>query len=356
MRLSPMARGRIRLGRPLARFILARLTLRRWLARSRAAPVDGQVLDQELAAVLRLDDFSGDSDLRGLEPERARARVAGSVEIADERPALVADVEELEVGGASGTLSARRYAPPGAPSSSPGLVYLHGGGWVTGDLDTHDGFCRRLAVRGNLCVVSVDYRRAPEHRFPAAADDSVAAFRWVCASAGRLGMDASRVGVAGDSAGGNLSMVVALRTRDDAARPAVAALLYPALDATRSLPSHGIFAERHFLTRPMVEWYYDHYLGDDPAVAHHVEASPLFAERLAGLSPLLVYAAHFDPLRDEAIELARRVTEAGGEVRLRCFETLTHGFALMTGVCAQARAASDAVAVEIGEALRRGGV
>jgi len=197
----------------------------------------------------------------------------------------------------------------------------------------------------------VDYRLAPEHRYPAAVEDTVAAFRWLASSAPSLDIDPRRIAVAGDSAGGNLSAVIARRTRSDAVRPALQVPIYPALDTRRAQASHTTFAEGWFLTRGMIDWYYDHY-GPDHATRSEPDFSPLLADDLAGVAPALVYSAGFDPLRDEAAEYVERLRAAGVSAQLVCFATMMHGFALVTGVCAAAREASERIAREIGEALR----
>ncbi|MBM4362454.1 MAG: alpha/beta hydrolase, partial [Deltaproteobacteria bacterium] len=198
--------------------------------------------------MLRLDDLSGNSRIDTRTPARARAQLAedcGGAQLAVSEPV---ETHELELAGPAGPIPARRYTPPGLPAGSPGIVFFHGGGFVTGDLDSHDPLCRVLAIRGGVRVIAVDYRLAPEHAFPAAVDDCVAAFRAVVGRAAELGVDARRLAVAGDSAGGNLSAVVALRTRDDAVPPALQALLYPCVDATCSEPSHRTLADGYFLT------------------------------------------------------------------------------------------------------------
>jgi acetyl esterase len=232
------------------------------------------------------------------------------------------------------------YTPDGLAAPSPGILFVHGGGFVTGDIGTHDGLCARLAVGTRARVISVDYRLAPEHRFPAAADDATAAFRYCVAHAGEFGLDPARVAVAGDSAGGNLSAVISRRTAGDERAPVFAILLYPALDATCSLPSHRIFAERYALTGPMIEWYYGHYFGEQDR--RTPDGSPLLGAPTPRV-PALVYTAGFDPLRDEGHAYADKLRAAGGRVVYGEFETLIHGFALMTGALSTARAAVEEI-------------
>ncbi|HKA90291.1 MAG TPA: alpha/beta hydrolase [Haliangiales bacterium] len=350
MALSPLQRLRVAGGRPAVRALIATPFLRRRLARGRTStgPVEGEVVDEEIAALLGLDDRFRDSDVDGREPAAARATMAWTVRVVDGAPVAGVSATEQVVGG----VRARLYVPDGLPAPSPGIVFYHGGGWVAGDLDTHDRLCRRIASVGRMRVVAVDYRLAPEHRFPAAVDDAVAAFAGAAARAARLGLDPARLGVAGDSAGGNLSAVVARRMRGAAHRPAVAGLIYAAVDATLSSPSHRTFAEGYFLTRRGIDWYLRHYTGGDAALRRHPDLSPLLADDVGGVGRTLVYTAHFDPLRDEAEAYAARLAEAGVAVAVRRFPTLVHGFAVMGGVSRAAAAATDEIARELGNALR----
>lgn len=347
-----MNRARVALSRPLLRLVLRRPALRRSLARSRSAPIEGHRLDEFLAAMLGLDDASRDSQIVGLPPDEARRKTARSVATVE---GLLAPPEVAVSSRAlPGGLLARVYAPAGLEAAAPGLVFFHGGGFVTCDLDTHDGLCRRLAALGRLRLVSVAYRLAPEHRFPAAVDDAVGAFRAVAADAASFGIDPARLGVGGDSAGGNLAAVVSLTLRHEARKPSLAVLLYPAVDARCTAKSHATMGERYFLTRSMVEWYYRQYLGDDPARREHPDVSPLRADDVRGHAPSLVYTAHFDPLRDEGVAYAARLREAGVAARHRSFDTMLHGFLLMGGVSPAALEATELVAREVGKALREG--
>lgn len=355
MPLSWLARTRAAAARSVARTIMGSPALRGRLARRRATSVEGVAVDPDLAVLLGLDDLAGGkSDLRRCSPAEARARVAEDVFVCDASAPPGVTAQEITLAGPAGPLAARLYAPDDLAAPSPGLMYIHGGGFVTCDLDTHDGLCRRLARGGRLRVVSIAYRLAPEHRFPAAAEDAVAAFRQVAARAAELGLDPTRIAVGGDSAGGNLSAVIARQTKDDAVRPALQVLVYPALDATCAWPSHATYAEGWFLTKGMIEWYYGHYFGADPALRRGPDASPLLAAGFEGLPPALVYTAGFDPLRDEGRAHAERLQAAGVAARHTCFETLLHGFLLMGGVCAEAASASARIEREVGEALREG--
>ena len=248
-------------------------------------------------------------------------------------------------------MPARLYDP--APDRGPRglLVYLHGGGWVVGSIDTHDPVCRFLAHAADVGVLAIEYRRAPEHRFPAAVDDAFAAFRWAAGNAGALGCDPARVGVAGDSAGGNLAAVVAqLAARDGGARPALQLLSYPVTDVSRKHPSYRLFADGYFLTEREMDWYRGHYLPDEGA-ARDPRASPLLASDLHGLPPAVVLTAGFDVLRDEGEAYARRLAEAGVPVRLRRHAGLIHGFCNATGMSRSARAAMEEATGWVRDAL-----
>ncbi len=354
MELPFVPRVRASIGRPLARWLIGTGWTRRWAAESRSATIDGRTLDEELAAALGLDDIDNHSDLRGLSPKAARIRVAEGIAMAQAPFGGDVEVEALTLAGGAGEIAARKYTPAGLAAPSPGVLYIHGGGFVTCDLDTHDPLCRLIAVNAGARVVSIDYRLAPEHRFPAAADDAVAAFRDVAARADALGIDATRIAVGGDSAGGHLTAIIALETRGDRIRPALQVPVYPALDATCSLPSHVSLAERYFLTRPMCDWYYGAYLGDDAAIRTTPRASPLLAPSFTGLPPALVYTSGFDPLRDEGMHYAERLRDANVSVRAHCFDDMLHGFLLMTALSRAALDATLRVATEIGEALHHG--
>jgi acetyl esterase/lipase len=316
--------------------------------------IDGQELAPEIQALLRLatliDDESA-SEAGSLSPQQARVRLrAGAAAAAGPKRPLLA-VDDLAIPGPAGTIPARLYAPPGVGLEQRRLVvYFHGGGWVLGDLDTHDSVCRFLAAGTAAAVLSVDYRLAPEHPFPAAAEDCFAAFRWAAAENARLGIDPSRIAVAGDSAGGNLAAAVSLLARDAGGpSPAMQALIYPVTDAVGGHLSRDTFADGFLLTRAEMEWFEDHYLppGADRA---DPRVSVLRAANLAGLPPAYVTTAGFDPLRDEGEDYAARMREAGVTVAMRRHPGLIHGFAHMTEVSRTARAAMD----EICGALRMG--
>ena len=279
-----------------------------------------------------------------LSVEEARAEI-GALAAAAGEPEPVTRIENRAVPGPRGDIPVRIYTPEGR-GPLPALVYFHGGGWVIGSLETHDSLCRHLANAAGCVAVSVDYRLAPEHPYPAAPDDAYAATRWVAANAGPIGADPSRVAVGGDSAGGNLAAVVALMARDRGGPRLVFQLLvYPVTDAPSS--DHASYrenAEGYFLTRATMDWFWGHYCGGrgdraDPYLC------PLGAKDVSRLPPALVITAEFDPLRDEGEAYAARLREAGGRVELRRYPGMIHGFFSIASVLTQARTANaDAVA------------
>jgi acetyl esterase len=218
-------------------------------------------------------------------------------------------------------------------------VFFHGGGWVMGDLDTHDIVCRKLADEGQLVVISVDYRRAPEHKFPAAVDDAIAATAWVAEHAGELGLDTARLIVGGDSAGGNLAAVVAIAARDGDGPPLSGqVLIYPATDFAMTHPSHREPETSIILTHSVMRWFRDHYLNDIRDIENW-RASPARAKTLAGLPPAYVLTAGADPLRDEGEDYAKRLTDAGVAVTYQTFPGQFHGFFTMGKLLDQANVA-----------------
>ncbi len=262
----------------------------------------------------------------------------------------VAEVEDRRVPGPAGEVPVRIYRPDG-PATLPGLVYFHGGGWVIGSIETHDGSCRDLANRIGCVVVSVDYRLAPEHPHPAAAEDCYAATKWVSENATALGVDATRIGIAGDSAGGNLAAVVALMARDRGG-PALRhqLLVYPVTDADFSRPSYRENAEGYLLTTKAMEWFWGHYV-PDPSRREDAYVAPLRAPDLAGLPPAFVLTAEYDPLRDEGEALARRLEQAGVPTRLTRYDGAIHGFFAMGLLSEVARRAVDDAVAELRRAL-----
>jgi len=282
--------------------------------------------------------------------EDVRRRSRRSAAVLGGPPIPMRKVESVVVSGPGGVLGARLYTPPSGRAPLPLLVYFHGGGWVTGDLDTHDGPCRFLAAHAGALVLSVDYRRAPEHPFPAAVDDALAAMSWAAEHAAELGADRARIGVGGDSAGGNLAAVASrLAGESGAPPPVLQLLLYPVTDVSQKHPSYRLFGEGFLLNEADMDWYRDQYL-PDPADVGDPRASPLIAEDLAGLPPTYVATAGFDPLRDEGEAYAEALRAAGVPVALRRHAGLIHGFAVYTRLVPEARGAM----LEAAGALRMG--
>jgi acetyl esterase len=267
--------------------------------------------------------------------------------VSNPEPPELASVEPLAIPSPAGPIPARIYMPAKPRQTNglaPCLVFYHGGGWVIGDLDSHDVVCRKLADEGELIVISVDYRLAPEHKFPAAVDDAIEAAKWIAANAKQLGIDASRLMVGGDSAGGNLAAVVAIAARDGNG-PAIAGqlLIYPATDFAMTHPSHSEPETSLLLTHSVIRWFSNHYLGD--ADINDWRASPARVKTLVGLPPAYVLTAGADPLRDEGDEYARRLKEAGVPVTYRTFPGQFHGFFTMGKLLQQANVAATEIGV-----------
>jgi len=296
-------------------------------------------LHPEARALLEMMDAQGAPPLETQDPVEARSARLEPMKLLGGEPDALARVENLFSPGPAGDIPLRLYATDHV-GLRPALVYFHGGGFVFGNLDTHDAVCRAIAKASGAVVVAVDYRLAPEHKFPAAVDDSYAATKWVAANAERLGIDAHRIAVGGDSAGGNLATVIALRCRD-AGGPALAAqvLIYPVTDvSTFETGSHRELAEGYFLTRAAMEWFTGHYLASADH-KRHPEVSPLLAPNLSGLPPALIITAEFDPLRDEGEAYARRIQQAGVPVTVTRYPGMIHGFVSMRGVLSGGRQA-----------------
>jgi len=311
--------------------------------------IDGQRLHPQVQLALRLAERSGGSTL--LPVAQARERRRRDARIFSGPRIDVARVEELELPGPEGPLAARLYAPEPAVVPPPLLVYFHGGGHVLGDLETHDQPCRFLARELPALVLSVEYRLAPEHRFPAAVEDAAAAFRWAHDAAERLGADPERVAVAGDSAGGNLAAVVCqLAVAEGGPVPDFQALIYPVIDFSSRRRSYELFGKGFFLTDEEMGWFTDHYL---PSAAERDDprASPILAEDLSPLPPAHVVTAGFDPLRDEGEAYVERLREAGVRVTHRREADLVHGFINPVALGGRAREAMDAIVAALREGL-----
>ena len=333
------------------------------------APVerDGRVLHPGVQALLGLNDLLA----------RATNRGGGMPDAVDARGEFTATAQmampsRTDVHAVGRTVPGPAGAPElpvrvyrrfgvgiGRPGPRPGaIVYFHGGGWVVGDLDSHDASCRLLAAVTGCVVVAVDYRLAPEHPFPAAVEDAVAAYRWAQRNHGVLGTAPGVVGVMGDSAGGNLAAVVAQLTRpgrpaaaDDVPPPVAQCLVYPALDARFGTESFRVMGDRFFLTREGMEAFRAQYL-PDPTDYDDVRASPVLSEDLDGLAPAVVVTAGFDPLRDDGAAYAGALAGAGVAVEYRCYDDMVHGFFGM-GVVPDCLALATEVCDAMGALMRR---
>ena len=311
-------------------------------------------LDPQAKAVIELVAKSGRPAYHTLSPKDARQLFLETRPASTPTPPAIGTVRNLVAETPQGAIPLRAYRPAGLPDALPlpVYVYFHGGGWVIGDLETHDVLCRQLTAASGACVIAVDYRLAPEHKFPAAADDAWAATRWIVAHAAELAVDASRLAVGGDSAGGNLAAVVALMARD-AGGPAIRqqVLIYPVTDVMRETRSYEDFAEGYMLTRDSMRWFIAHYLRsrDD---AGDWRVSPLRAPSLAGLPPALIVTAGNDPLRDEGEMYAGRLRDAGVLVDYVCYGGMVHGFAGMGKLIDTAERVVSLVGDTLRQALR----
>ncbi len=270
---------------------------------------------------------------------RALFDVAFATKPEDQEP--VARVENFLIPVANGQIRARLYAPA-ATQALPVLVHFHGGGWVLMGLETHDGGCRILCNRTGAAIINIEYRKAPEFKAPIPGEDCYAALEWVVANAGKLGVDASRVGVIGDSAGGNLAAVVALAARDrKGPKLKCQVLTYPAVDATLSSASIKENATAPLLGEREMKWFWGHYIDGSGIAANDPRVSPLFAANLAGLPPTFVSTAEFDPLRDEGEAYAAKLKSAGVTVECKRYNSVFHGFALMGKIIPEGRQVMD---------------
>lgn len=333
---SLAARGVIALPRPLKRLIAGRATV-----------IDDVELDLDTQTLRRLQVLTRRPPYESLPAPRARRLMVRGAIAGAGRKRSVERVENVELDGPGGTIAARLYVPPGEGSGL--LVYYHGGGFTIGDLESHDGTCRLLAVKAAVRVLSIDYRLGPEHPFPAAHDDAFAAFRQAVARASEFGADPRLVAVGGDSAGGNLAATTCQRAKAEGGiQPAFQMLIYPVCDLSTERASFEKYGSGFELSASLARWFHDNYC---PSQADRLNprASPLLADDLAGLPPAYVAIAGFDPLRDEGEEYARRLTAAGVELTVRLHEQLAHAFfnLLVSPSC-------RAAAVEAALALRAG--
>ncbi|MCP4005380.1 MAG: alpha/beta hydrolase [bacterium] len=334
---SALALAALRLPENLAQIVL--LGRRKTLG-WRVMDAKAQLVGQAINAVRVPGELPSVHDSR----EQMRAMTARL----DRPHPKLAHKENRSIPGPEGDIAVRVYKPRDAAPRLPVLCYFHGGGWVQGDLDTHDGVCGKLAAWGQCLVVSVDYRLAPEHKFPAAVDDAIAAYKWLVQNANQFGGNPERVGVAGDSAGGNLSAALCQAIAEQGGRgPRCQVLIYPALDFRLNTQSHDELRDAYVIPRERIVWYTEMYL-KDPSQSRHVRASPLLALDLRGQPPAYIVTCGFDPLRDEGASYSEKLRAAGVEVRHREFEGQIHAFVSLTRAIPQ----GEVCLREIGEYLQ----
>jgi len=305
------------------------------------------VLDPDAAAVYKAFLEANRPPYENGTAVQAREMYLAARAVSNPEPPELESATPLSIPAPHGAIPARLYTPKTLRKNNglaPCLVFYHGGGWVIGNLDSHDVVCRKLAHEGELLVISVDYRLAPEHKFPAAVDDAATAVKWIASNAQQLGIDPARLMVGGDSAGGNLAAVAALAARDGGGpKLAGQVLIYPATDFSWTQPSHSEPETSILLTHSVIRWFGNHYLGD--ADIDDWRASPARAKTLAGLPPAYVLTAGADPLRDEGDEYAARLKQAGVPVTYKHFPGQFHGFFTMGKLLPQANVAATDIAV-----------
>jgi len=313
-------------------------------------------LDPQVETVLGLIEQAGYPEFWELSPEDARALFDATVPKLDIRPESVFRWEERRIPGPGGEIPVRVYTPvePAVDAPLPVLVYFHGGGFVIGSLDSYDALCRAVANRAGCIVVSVDYRLAPEAKFPAAAEDCLAALDWVHDHADEIDADPTRIAVGGDSAGGNLAAVTALQARDRGG-PALRLqlLIYPVLAGEPESESHHAFAEGLLLTRRNLLWFYDHYL-NGPADRTDPRFAPLSADDLSALPEALLIVAGYDPLRDEGLAYGERLQAAGVTTEVSNYAGMVHGFVSMADAVDKGLEAIEQCAVVLRRAFGSG--
>ncbi|MCX7367215.1 MAG: alpha/beta hydrolase [Alphaproteobacteria bacterium] len=306
------------------------------------------MLDAETRFLLDLMDkavANGRPRLETLPYKEGRTGVDKMSEDSEADPPEVASVGDGEFEGPRGLITFRAYRPHGAPAGPlPTLIYYHGGGFVIGNIATHDSTCRRLANKSRCQVISIDYRLAPEHPFPAPIDDGIAAFRHIRDNAASFGVDPTRLAVGGDSAGGQMAAVVCQTCRDAGeAMPAFQMLIYPATDSSKESGSRKSFAEGYFLSKALMDWFWKAYVPAGTDLAD-LRLSPLLAKDLAGLPPAFVLTAGYDPLRDEGRAYADRLIDAGVKTTYVNYPGTIHGFFSLTRFLKQGIKANDEAA------------
>lgn len=323
------------------------------LIAGRPIRIDGQQLALEAQVLMRLRSLSGDT-LIGSSPQQARDRLRRYTALVAGPTIQPVAARDLRIPADHGSIPARLYTPASITKRSAALIFMHGGGFVVGSMDSHDNLCRFIAKHADVRVLSVDYRLAPEHPFPNGLGDACTAFQHTIAHAAELNIDPDRIALGGDSAGGSLAAVTALlAAREGGVRPAFLLLFYPATDAIGKHASKELFGDGFLLTADEITWFIDHYC---PELAQRTDdrVSPLLADDLSGLPPTYLVTAGFDPLRDEGEAFGRRIAEAGVPIVIRRQEDLFHGFANVLGAGSRCReAVFEAVgALRTGLALR----
>jgi len=308
-------------------------------------------LDPQVRQLLEAAEQAGIPEMNELPVAEARQQFLISRPLVAGAVTPLNSVIDRTISGPGSAIPIRVYRASDA-SNLPVLVYFHGGGWVIGNLDSHDDICRNICRQTGYVVVAVDYRLAPEHKFPAAVEDAWAATQWVAENAVELGVDGRRLAVGGDSAGGNLAAVVCQLAQAQAGLAIKYQLLiYPVTDATLSFPSMTEFATGYRLTKAAMQWFVDLY-ANDGSDAHDARMSPLWAVDLAGLPPALIITAGFDPLRDEGKAYADKLQKAGVEVDYCCYDGMVHGFMGMAGVLDKAQQAQQYASEKLAQALQ----
>ncbi len=310
------------------------------------------IMDSDAAKLLAMRVEVGAPTYESLTPEEARDAMTAARIAANVTPPEVGEIQNFAMNHEGGTTKLRYYRPDGGRQSGklPLLVFFHGGGWVIGDLDTHDMLCRQITNSSGVAILSVDYRLAPEHKFPAAVDDAAEAVRWAFANTDMLDIDADRVAVGGDSAGGNLAAVMAIFARDGTVPELRFQLLvYPCTDLTMSRRSYDVAAEGLPVTADTMFWFRDHYLENFEQQVDW-RASPVFAPTLKDVAPAYVVTVGFDPLADEGESYVRRLRQAGVSVEYKHYPGQIHGFVTLGNMLPTAEAA----VTEISQRLRAG--
>lgn len=306
------------------------------------------MLDGEARFLLDLMEEAvknGRPKLHTLPYDKGRGAVDKMSEDSEADPPEVAETIDGSITGPGGAIRYRRYRPMGvAAGELPTLIYYHGGGFVIGNIETHDSTCRRLANKSRCQVISIDYRLAPEHPFPAPTDDALAAFRYIRDNAAAFGVDPKRIAVGGDSAGGAISAVVCQSCKAAGeAMPAFQMLIYPATDARRQTESHKLFGEGYFLTQELIDWFWKAYMPPGTDLTD-LRLSPLLTQDVKGLPPAFVLTAGFDPLRDEGRAYADRLIDAGVKTTYVNYPGTIHGFFSLTRFLKQGLKANDEAA------------